>query len=264
MSEQLIENEIHIRAIFKESWDNVKGFKLGYGNKFKVWVAMFIFVVGGLAATALSIVLAAVAQHKEGLHAAIISMSSISIFWLCLFALFPLLVGIQMMGVRWVMKQPVSWKNQFAYYRDGWRIAAIYFFMIFVSAIISVLMLHLSEARVGSIIGSVLHLFVTVPCLYAALLVVDHRLKIIEAVKTGFRGFFKHLFPLLIVFFLCGVLELLASLPLVLASHFNAPYVVKVSSALCLLSFIWITPLSLNVFAMTYRDVFGVRSLNQP
>jgi hypothetical protein len=261
MSEPLIEKEIHIRAIFKESWNNVKGLKLGYGNKFKVWVAMFIFIVGGLAATAISIVLAGMAQHKEGLHAAIIFVSSISIFWLCLFALFPLLVGLQMMGVRWVMKQPVLWKHQFAYYRDGWRIAAIYFFMTFLSAIISVLMSHLPEGRVGSAVFSIFHLFVTVPCLYAALLVADHRLKMMEALKVGFRGFFKHLFPLLIVLFLCGVLELLAILPLDLALHFHASHLVKVLGGLCLLSFIWIVPLSLNIFAMTYRDVFGVKSL---
>jgi hypothetical protein len=207
--------KVRLRDVFREAWlltDGVKG-------SFLAATCLYYFI-SGATGFILNFVFN-VQMDPESLGNNLISLA-IS------FVLYPMLIGVFMMGVQRSMARTVSFTMVFEYYK--------YILPIGLMSILGFLIVV-----VGTALLIIPGIYLAVSYSFALPLIVDKQLGIWEALETSRKAVSRRWFSVFGLLFLLFVIILL-------------------SFALALIPLIWTLPLCHIAYGIAYRNIFGVTS----
>ncbi len=217
-------DQVSISEVFKEAWQKISGFK-GV-----MWGALIIYFVLTILTNAFNF----------SLHSHILN-------FIIVLALYPMSIGLRMMGVKRVRDVEVRVGNVFECYKNFLPLCGIFLLIMLIVFLV---------ALVGMIIGIVLHaispllmfvwatlvgltiIYLAVGFIFAAQLCVDKNLGVIDSLTLSRRKVGQHWFKVFFTYFFCGLLILLSALPL-------------------LVGLIWTLPWGYCVLGILYRDLFN-------
>jgi hypothetical protein len=246
-----------ISSVLEEAWLRVHGSKTTY------WGAILIYV--GICVLFIPITGLMIFIQEGSLHASeqVIQLYS-SISQLILgFILIPLGYGLCYIGTLRASDQPIQAKMIFAPFKKllrVWGASLLFYLSIIALAIIGFggagLLFIFGEKQgflwmliLGFGIQAITYfvlLYLVFGFLFAPLLVFEKNMGIFQAIKASFSGFSQHWFKILVAQIAMGILTTISALPL-------------------FIGLIWVMPMSINLFGILYRTIFGVeqRSLNK-
>jgi hypothetical protein len=246
--------DFNVDVLFNEAWKRVRGAKATY------WGAVLISILINVAA--MSIVAGIIAiityiingsldlQDPETKH--YLSMGSN----LVTFLLYPLLIGIYYLGIRWTSDQPIQTNMIFEPFKRFFHILGTFLLtyictmlVIFVGIFIFGLLKELADAHelnfllyFATVIGIITFfaaLYVYFGFLFAPVLVFEKKMGILAAIKASFLGFSQHWFKIFILYIAMTLLIIVSAIPV-------------------FIGYIWTIPMGINLFGILYRTIFGV------
>lgn len=258
-----------ISQVFSEAWQKVKGVKGSYWGAFGLYfvAVIVIAVVVGVIATLTAFyflppdVLRQAAEHNQHLSqmplSYIIFQCGIQlvqlIIMICVY--FPMIAGIMLIGLRWVINKEVSAYYVTKFYKKSYilRFFLMWLFIVlvlliptfiigFIAGILSVAQFTfpLKAILVAICVMLVLLIiYLMVSFLFAMPLVIDRFLKAWEALNVSRKVVTQHWFRVFFLFFFLSILMVISAIPI------GIPL-------------IWTMPWAYNVIAITYRELFGI------
>lgn len=214
--------DFSIGAVLSESWQRIKGTKgIIIGGFIVFYAALFAisFVLGG----ALSI-LGILSENPTGV---IVGEMAISLLASAL--AYPFMAGINMVGIRRAVDQPISFNEIFSHFGST--------LPLLITAIVSMLLIYL-----GMFLLIIPGLYLAIAYMLAVPLVVERGLSPWQAMETSRKAISQHWFKVFGLFLLLGLITLIGVLPLGIG-------------------LIWAIPLFVISMGVLYRTIFGVRPL---
>jgi hypothetical protein len=235
-----------ISAVMEEAWNKVAGFKA------TAWKSIGLYL---LVSIPLFILFACISKGSSYLlgPGMLDDFISASLSIVRSLILFPLSVGLFMMGIKRAADQPIQAMMVFDYYKDIMRIAGIYIVMgliIFISVFIGTFLTSMASAPTMPTVISVIMFIIGIAAflftvyiiwgyMFAAVLAVEKNFGIWQSLEASRKAVSQHWFK---IFFLTIFVLI----------------IISVSAIPLFLGLIWVLPWAYNVRGVLYRTIFGV------
>jgi hypothetical protein len=204
-----------IMDVIREAWDKTSGVK---GTLWGGFIVMFLIV------TALSVVMGLLVAFSGGGSAA--AALSMAMQITVTVAMYPLMTGVIMIGIRRAVDLPVDYKMVFGYFG--------YLLPIIISAVLT------------SIMTTIGFLLLIIPGIYLSLayvmvwpLIVERDMTPWKAMETSRKAIHRKWFKVFGLYFVTGLIVSISAIPFGIG-------------------LIWTMPMAVMVTGILYRDIFGV------
>ncbi|HSH13409.1 MAG TPA: hypothetical protein VLA15_06660, partial [Desulfurivibrionaceae bacterium] len=206
--------DFKIGEVLKEAWARTKGVKG------PLWGALALILVVILGFSFVMGLVAGIMGNGGGTAISAALQITLSI------AIYPLMAGVMMIGIRRAADLPISWKLAFGYFS--------YLLPIVICVFLTTIL-----TTIGFILLIIPGIYLTLAYMLAIPLIIDKGMGPWQAMEASRRGITKHWFKIFGLYFVMGLIYLLGMIPLGLG-------------------LIWTMPMLVMVGGILYREIFGV------
>lgn len=241
--------DFNISGILKAAWEKVTGFKV------TIWKGILVYALVAIGLYLISQLIIFISKQTAGISPNTDSVSSI-LASVRLLLLYPVSVGLLVMGVKRMVNQPVQTKLVLAYYKDIIPLIGVLITSSVISSIVifigSLLVILATQFNFPILVEAILFIlgipfflggiYLFFGYLFAPLLLVEKRLSIWQSLEVSRKAVTQHWFKLFFLTLITGVIVILSCIAL-------------------FIGLIWTIPWSYCVWGMLYRTMFGVENV---
>ncbi len=211
-----------VRAILRESWEKTKGAKLAIHLGYLVVFAVSIALI--LASAVLFFFIGPENETAGGAGGAVGMVMQLALTAVCL----PMWAGLTMIGIRRAVDQPLSYKSPLQYFHKTLPMIAMYILMTIFMVI-------------GFLLLIIPGIYLMMAYMLSYPLMVEKNLGIWSSMETSRRAITHRWFRFTGLFFILGLLNIIALIPLGIG-------------------LIWTIPMTHVAIGIAYRNMFGVET----